>query len=102
MEYEIESLINDLDLPRDVIQEDVAKGRLLLYQHNEDPLYYVDEETFIDYLVTRVVELRSDQKRAFWHAAKRIIEAPNTDKRMDPAEKRAVLIALDREISKCV
>lgn len=100
-EYEMEALVADLGLPREVIQEDVAKGRLVLDQHRGDPRYYVDHDILLDYLTERVTELRSDQKRAFWQAVRKILADPTSESRMDPEEFKAVLRAIDRQIDNC-
>ena len=101
MEYNVEELIEDLNLPRDVILEDVGKGRLLVYQHNGDDKYYVDAEIFLDYMATRVVELRRDQQKVFWLAVKKLMMDPKAPRALSPEEIAAVMVAIAREIEKC-
>lgn len=100
MEYEIEALITDLDLPRHIIQEDVEKGRLRAYQHNGDDKYYIDAEDFLDYISARVVELSREDQKAFWLAVKKIMMSPNSPRKMPPDEIAIVMTAIQREIDK--
>ncbi len=101
MEYDVEELINDLNLPRDVLQEDMAKGRLLVYQHNGDERYYVEADLFLDYMASRVVELRPDQQKVFWLAVKKMMMDPRSPRPLSPEEIAAVMVAIEREIAKC-
>lgn len=100
MEYEIESLIEDLALPRQVIQEDVEKGRLKVYQHNDDDKYYVDAEIFLDYIAVRVVELQKDHQRAFWLAMKKMVMSPKHPGQLSPEEIAVVMTAIEQQIRK--
>lgn len=101
MEYEIESLITDLGLPRDVIQEDVEKGRLLVNQHRGDDRSYVDAEIFLDYAAARVPELARGERRAFWLAAKKMVTDPAAVPTLSGEELQAVLAGIEREIASC-
>jgi hypothetical protein len=84
-----------------VIQEDVTKGRLRVYQHAEDPKFYVDAEDFIDYAAGRVPELKPDQQRTFWLAVKKIVINPDAPVQLSPAELAAVIAGIDRELERC-
>lgn len=100
MEYEIESLIEDLALPRQIIQEDVERGRLPVYQHNGDEKYYVDSDAFLDYIAARVVELKREDQKIFWLAVKKIMLDPKAPNKLPPEEIAVVMTAIQREIDK--
>lgn len=100
MEYDVESLIEDLKLPRHIIEEDVEKGRIHVYQHNGDEKHYVDAEDFLEYIARRVVELQRDEQLAFWGAVKKIITDPRGPRRMPPEDIALVLAAIQREVDK--
>lgn len=99
--FDLYMTVEELGLPRQIIEQDVASGRLEVNRTFQIGTVCVHSEDFFTYLATRVVELPRDIQKVFWLAVKKMVQSPNKSRTLPPEDLAQLIVAIQREIDKC-
>ena len=98
MKYDLEFLIHDLELPEEVLLEDLKTGRLP-YVEEEGQTYVLADE-FVYYIATRVIQLTKTHQKLFWMALKKLVVESKSPAKLSPQDIATVMVAIEHELAK--